>query len=64
MKAEKRSMLQALFVLIILISSTLMTVSLASEPSVTIDSDHDGMPDGWELRYGLNPDDPSDAYLD
>jgi hypothetical protein len=28
------------------------------------DSDHDGMPDEWELKYGLNPNDPSDASKD
>ncbi len=29
-----------------------------------IDSDADGMPDYWELKYNLNPNDPSDASLD
>jgi len=28
------------------------------------DSDLDGMPDEWELQYGLNPNDPSDANGD
>jgi hypothetical protein len=28
------------------------------------DSDGDGMPDEWELKYGLNPHDPSDAAGD
>ena len=28
------------------------------------DSDSDGMPDGWELAYGLDPTDPWDALLD
>ncbi|CAM2982059.1 LamG-like jellyroll fold domain-containing protein [Rariglobus hedericola] len=28
------------------------------------DTDNDGMPDGWEVRYGLNPLDPADAALD
>jgi pectate lyase len=26
-----------------------------------VDSDGDGMPDWWEIKYGLNPRDPSDA---
>ncbi len=29
-----------------------------------LDSDHDGMPDDWELANGLNPNDPSDASQD
>jgi hypothetical protein len=28
------------------------------------DTDGDGIPDEWELRYGLNPNDPSDAAKD
>jgi hypothetical protein len=28
------------------------------------DSDHDGMPDGWEYRYSLDPLDPNDADAD
>ena len=30
----------------------------------TTDSDGDGMPDSWETKYGLNPNDKKDAYLD
>ncbi len=29
-----------------------------------LDTDADGMPDGWEIQYFLNPDDPSDAQDD
>jgi pectate lyase len=29
-----------------------------------LDSDHDGMPDEWELQHGLNPRDPADAQRD
>ncbi len=32
--------------------------------TVLADSDHDGMPDVWELAYGFNPNDPSDANID
>ncbi|MGA1865997.1 MAG: hypothetical protein ACMUFK_00855, partial [Thermoplasmatota archaeon] len=28
------------------------------------DKDYDGMPDEWEMFYGLNPNDPNDAGLD
>jgi hypothetical protein len=29
-----------------------------------LDFDHDGMPDEWEKKYGLDPNDPSDAAKD
>ncbi len=32
--------------------------------SVGIDTDQDGMPDWWEILYGLDPDDPADANGD
>jgi hypothetical protein len=38
----------------------LLRVSVSS----TLDSDHDGMPDDWEIANGLNPNDPSDASQD
>ena len=31
---------------------------------VPVDSDHDGMPDDWERRHGLNPNDPTDGNAD
>jgi len=30
----------------------------------TADSDNDGMADAWEIRYGLDPNDPTDAASD
>ncbi len=29
-----------------------------------IDSDNDGMPDSWEIQYGLDPNNPADAGYD
>ena len=29
-----------------------------------VDSDNDGMPDAWEIKYGLDPNDPTDAVKD
>ena len=29
-----------------------------------VDTDQDGMPDAWETKYGLNPNDPADATGD
>lgn len=31
---------------------------------VEVDTDHDGMPNDWEKKYGFNPDDPADAAQD
>jgi pectate lyase len=38
-----------------------LTIAPASS---CVDSDHDGMPDAWELRYGFNPNDSSDGPKD
>lgn len=31
---------------------------------IEADADHDGLPNDWEKKYGLNPEDPKDAALD
>jgi hypothetical protein len=33
----------------------------ASSTGAPVDSDNDGIPDEWELKHGLNPNDPKDA---
>ncbi len=37
---------------------------LINEEVRVTDSDNDGIDDNWELVYGLNPNDPSDAHQD
>ncbi len=37
---------------------------IAFETIRELDRDGDGMPDWWEMRYGLNPHDPADAWED
>jgi hypothetical protein len=36
----------------------------ANFPPSVVDSDGDGMPDDWEVTYGLNPNSPADAEAD
>ncbi|HOX03901.1 MAG TPA: Calx-beta domain-containing protein [Candidatus Paceibacterota bacterium] len=36
----------------------------SSPLNVKTDSDGDGLPDDWELPFGLDPTDPADAFLD
>ena len=44
--------------------SGLKTMHGPVEAHPGLDSDGDGMTDDWEIYYGLNPNDPSDASLD
>jgi hypothetical protein len=39
-------------------------VSSTTYGCASIDSDGDGIPNGWEMLYGLNPNDPMDADQD
>ena len=41
-----------------------VTAQVASLSVILPDTDHDGMPDEWELAHGLNPLDPTDAKAD
>ncbi|MEI6789034.1 MAG: LamG-like jellyroll fold domain-containing protein, partial [bacterium] len=43
--------------------TNLQEYRLGTDPNVA-DSDHDGMPDGWEVSHGLNPTNEADASLD
>jgi hypothetical protein len=47
----------------LLFLSALMIVGNANSDNL-IDTDADGMPDYWELQYGLNPQNPSDSNSD
>lgn len=39
--------------------------TLSFDPAkVPVDSDGDGMPDEWEIKYNLDPNDPKDAAID
>ncbi len=42
----------------------LAVIAFFSSNSLAYDSDGDGMADAWELLYGLDPNDPSDASSD
>ena len=41
-----------------------IAVLVPDAPPASLDIDGDGMPDAWELRYGLNPNNPADATGD
>lgn len=40
----------------------MLTTTSIQDP--TLDTDHDGIPDNWEIAHGLNPYSPDDANMD
>jgi hypothetical protein len=49
---------QSIFIVLTLILSTVV------KSDATVDTDADGMPDYWERKYGLNPQNPNDSSSD
>jgi hypothetical protein len=45
-------------------SSTTGTTQTETTQTAVKDTDKDGMPDDWETKYSLNPNDPADATTD
>jgi pectate lyase len=41
-----------------------MVYPVLASAAAPLDTDGDGMPDEWEIRYGLNPNDPRDGNRD
>lgn len=62
-KTEKNRSYIFIAGLILVATISFSPIISASNPS-SADSDNDGIPDGWENQYRLNPGDPSDAYQD
>jgi len=46
------------------IAGNLMSTPVSDSIELLLDSDSDGMPDAWEITYGLDPTNPADASLD
>lgn len=52
-------------VLILVFAGLLFSIaSVSGAHPLKVDTDGDGMPDGWEVEYGLNPTDAGDASVD
>ena len=54
-------LLKALAALLFLVAAPFVVLRVWAQSP---DADADGMPDAWEIQYGLDPDDPADAAGD
>jgi hypothetical protein len=60
---KKHCWISVIAVWMLIVSLSFIPLVSASHPS-SADSDNDGIPDGWESKHRLNPDDPGDAKRD
>ncbi|MHA2432510.1 MAG: PKD domain-containing protein [Candidatus Thorarchaeota archaeon] len=60
----RRNQALAIMLIVIVVGSSLTVYYYLPRPSGPTAGDDDGMPDSWEMLYGLNMNDPDDAMED
>ncbi|MBN1761971.1 MAG: hypothetical protein JW878_02665 [Methanomicrobia archaeon] len=50
--------------MVVLVGILMSIASVSGQHPLRADTDGDGMPDGWEVEHGLNPNNAGDASLD
>ncbi|MFW9944644.1 MAG: hypothetical protein ACFFB7_06570, partial [Candidatus Sifarchaeia archaeon] len=60
----RRNQVIAIMLIVIVVGSSLTVYYYLPRPSGPAPGDDDGMPDSWEMLYGLNMNDPDDAMED